>query len=47
MPCDDWIKYSKQLKEYLHPSPRPRENAHKPHVDRKTEHTLRAHIFVG
>lgn len=21
MPCDDWIKYSKQLKEYLHPSP--------------------------
>lgn len=33
MPCDDWIKYSKQLKEYLHP-PAPFKCT-QPRVDRK------------
>lgn len=37
MPYGDWIKYSKQLKGYLYPTP---FSAHKPHLDRKTEHTV-------
>lgn len=44
MPCNDRVKYSKQLKDYLHPPP-PCLKAHKPHVDRKDGTYLkRTHI---
>lgn len=39
MPRGDGVKYGAQLKEYLHPPPL---NAHKPHGDRKTGHTVKA-----